>query len=50
VTLGQAATVAGISQPEFLRELGQRKIPVHHGEEELEQDLAAVQKLVAQQR
>jgi len=45
VSLGQAATIAGIAQPAFLRELGRRSIPVHYGAEELEQDIAAVHKL-----
>jgi predicted HTH domain antitoxin len=30
VTLGQAAAIAGISQPAFLQELGKRQIPVHY--------------------
>ena len=41
-TLGQAATVAGMSQTAFLRELGQRRIPLHYGLEELAEDLKAV--------
>jgi predicted HTH domain antitoxin len=45
VTLGQAAAIAGIPQPEFLQELGKRKIPIHYGVEELEQDIATVRKL-----
>lgn len=44
-TLGQAAETAGISQSEFLRELGQRRIPIHYGEEELAGDLQAVEEL-----
>ncbi|MEI7733447.1 MAG: hypothetical protein WCO56_28005 [Verrucomicrobiota bacterium] len=27
-----AAAVAGLSQAEFLRELGQRRIPLHYGD------------------
>jgi len=46
VTLGQAAAVAGISQPAFLQELGKRKIPVHYGVEELEQDIATVKRMM----
>jgi predicted HTH domain antitoxin len=42
VTLGQAAAIAGISQPAFLHELGKRKIPIHYGSMELEQDIASV--------
>jgi predicted HTH domain antitoxin len=41
-TLGQAAQVAGLSQADFLRELGQRRIPVHYGFNELAADLQAV--------
>lgn len=44
-TLGQAAEVAGLSQGAFLRELGQRKIPLHYGTKELTQDLQAVEEL-----
>jgi predicted HTH domain antitoxin len=44
-TLGQAAQTAGLSQAEFLRELGRRRIPIHYGVEELEADLAAVEAL-----
>ncbi len=47
-TLGQAAEVAGMTQPEFLRELSVRKIPIHYGPEELAEDLATVEKLAAQ--
>ncbi len=31
-TLGQAAEVAGLSQADFLRGLGRRRIPIHYGE------------------
>jgi predicted HTH domain antitoxin len=44
-TLGQAAQTAGLSQAEFLRELGRRRIPIHYGEEELHADLDAVESL-----
>ena len=47
-TLGQAAQVAGLSQAEFLRELGQRRIPIHYGNEELAADLQAVESLATQ--
>jgi predicted HTH domain antitoxin len=50
ITLGQAAAVAGISQPAFMQELGKRKIPIHYGAEELEQDIATVEKLCANLR
>jgi len=46
-TLGQAAEVAGLSQADFLRELGQRRIPIHYGREELAADLQAVDALAA---
>ena len=38
-TLGQAASIAGISQTRFLKELGRRAICVHYGVEEFEEDL-----------
>jgi predicted HTH domain antitoxin len=44
-TLGQAAQVAGLSQTDFLRELGQRRIPLHYGREELAADLLTVEAL-----
>jgi predicted HTH domain antitoxin len=47
VTLGQAATIAGMPQPAFLHELGQRKISIHYGEKELDADLATVEKIVS---
>jgi len=46
-TLGQAAEVAGLSQAEFLRELGKRRIAIHYGAEELAEDLRAVDLPVA---
>jgi predicted HTH domain antitoxin len=47
-TLGQAAQTAGLSQREFLRELGSRHIPIHYGRDELEADLLAVEALATQ--
>lgn len=41
-TLGQAAETAGLSQAEFLKELGRRRIPIHYGPEELAEDLRTV--------
>lgn len=41
-TVGQAAETAGISQTDFLRELGRRRIPIHYGQDELQADLDAV--------
>ena len=46
-TLGQAAQVAGLTQADFLRDLGRRRIPIHYGEEELTADLQAVEALLA---
>ncbi len=46
-TLGQAAQVAGMSQADFLRELGRRRIPIHYGREELAADLRTVDSLAA---
>ena len=34
-TLGQAAQTAGLSQADFLRELGRRRISIHYGPDEL---------------
>ena len=45
MTLGQAAAVAGLSQPAFLQELGRRKIAIHYGPEELVEDLQTVETL-----
>jgi predicted HTH domain antitoxin len=44
-TLGQSAEVAHLSQADFLRELGNRRIPIHYGAEELAEDLRAVDSL-----
>ena len=44
-TLGKAAEVAGLSQTEFLRELGRHHVPIHYGAEELAEDLRTVEKL-----
>jgi predicted HTH domain antitoxin len=46
-TLGQSAQVAGLSQADFLRELGRRRIPIHYGLDELAADLEAVESLAA---
>lgn len=45
-TLGQAAEVAGIPQADFQLELGKRRIPIHYGMEELEEDLKAVEQML----
>jgi predicted HTH domain antitoxin len=44
VTLGQGAAIAGLSQSEFLHELGKRKIPVHYDEADLLADIATVER------
>ena len=44
-TLGQSAEVAHLSQADFLRELGNRRIPIHYGAEELAEDLRAADSL-----
>ena len=45
VTLGQAAEAAGLSQADFIRELGRRKIPMHYGVEDFVEDLITIRKL-----
>ena len=42
-TLGQAAEIAGLTQPAFLKELGRRRIPIHYGPQELAEDLRVVE-------
>lgn len=39
VTIGQGAAIAGLSQSEFLHELGERKIPVHYDEADARADI-----------
>jgi predicted HTH domain antitoxin len=46
VTLGQGAAVAGLSQSEFLHELGKRRIPVHYDESDALADVATVSRWV----
>ena len=46
-TLGQAASTVGLSQSDFLRELGRRGISMHYGEKELAEDLLMVDALSA---
>lgn len=45
LTLGQAAQLAQVPQLEFQRILAARRIPIHYGMEELQQDLARVREL-----
>jgi predicted HTH domain antitoxin len=42
VTLGQGAAVAGLSQSDFLHELGKRRIPVHYCAADALADVAIV--------
>lgn len=44
LTLGQAATFANLRQLDMQGILAKRQIPLHYGIEELEQDLAFVEK------
>ncbi len=39
LTLGQASELAGLHQIQFQRELANRKIPIHYGEKEFENDV-----------
>ncbi len=39
LTLGQASCIALLSQTQFLKELGKRKIPIHYDIEDFKQDL-----------
>ena len=47
-TLGQASKTAGLSQAEFLRELGRRRISVHYGVSEFAEDLATAEAMANQ--
>jgi predicted HTH domain antitoxin len=44
-TLGQAARLAGVSRPSFLDALGERQVPIHYDEADLEADLQTLQTL-----
>ncbi len=48
VTLGTAAEVAGLSIPQFQRELGRRRIPVNYTAADLSYDLQAAAELARQ--
>ena len=39
VSLGRAAEIASLSSPEFLAELGRRKIPINYDLEDLRADI-----------
>jgi predicted HTH domain antitoxin len=45
VTLGRAAEIAGLSQLDFQRELGRRRIPLHYDLEDFQADLRAVREI-----
>lgn len=45
VTLGRGAEIARMSQAEFLKELGQRGIPVHYDVEDFRADLRTLESL-----
>lgn len=45
LTLGQASSLAGLSQYRFQHLLASREIPIHYGVEDLEQDLATLDML-----
>ena len=38
-TLGQGAAICGLSQSQFLQELGERRIPIHYGENDALADI-----------
>ena len=42
LTLGQAARFAGMPQPHFQHLLGRRRIPLHYGVQEFEEDLRTI--------
>ena len=44
VTLGQGAAIAGLSQSDFLHELGARRIPVHYDEDDVAADIATARR------
>ena len=44
VGLGRGAAIAGLSQSEFLHELGKRRIPVHYDEADALADAAAAER------
>ena len=45
LTLGQAAHIASLSQTQFLKELGERKIPIHYDIENFKKDLETIENL-----
>ncbi len=47
LTLGQAAKLADQTQLEFQKALASRRIPIHYGSEELDEDLRTVGRVPA---
>jgi predicted HTH domain antitoxin len=45
LTLGQAARLAGMAQPDFQHLLGKRKIPLHYDVEDFRRDLQTLKDL-----
>ena len=45
VSLGRAATIAGMTTPEFLDQLGRRRIPVNYDVDDLHSDLERLRRL-----
>jgi predicted HTH domain antitoxin len=44
-TLGQAAEIAEVSQTELMRELSRRRISLHYGSQEFQEDLLTISRL-----
>lgn len=45
VSLGRAAEIVGMRSPEFLAELGRRRIPINYDVDDLRADLETLKKL-----
>ncbi len=45
VTLAEASEIAGLHQIQFQKELAKRKIPIHYGVDELEEDLKTLSRI-----
>jgi predicted HTH domain antitoxin len=48
ISMGRAARIAGMSRPQFQGELGKRGVTVDYDVADFEDDLLAIQKLLAQ--
>jgi len=46
ITLGRAAGIASVSQADFLKELGRRRIPIHYDVGDFEGDIKTIQRMV----